>query len=595
MANSGSFSKGIGSYYTFRVDWSAAQQQAANKSVVTFRMYLVGHNIGSASTAIGARSGNAAAVNGASYTWDAAAVSETGSFTKLLGSREVTVYHENDGSKTFAASFTYAIKFTTGGNYVASVTASGQITPDTIPRASAISLSPASQTLGSDIGVTISRASADFTHSLSYAFQGMTGTIAEKTALTSLSWTLPDSFGEKFTDKASLDGEIICVTHAGDKTVGRVSAPFTARLSAANAPVITAVTVSPVDSPEEFSSLFVQKKSRAAVGIEATGETALSYEVTLDGKTYQEAAFTSSVLASSGELTLAVTVKDARGLKTTVSKSITVLPYGAPYLIPAAGETSVRLYRADAAGAPSATGNCVALRGGRTQYVLNGENRAGVSWSYRKASETEYSVPMILSPESAGQTVYFDQVLELSLSDAAYCFRLEVRDRAGGVQKVDFDLPRALPTLHLKPGGLGAAFGKYAENDSLLDSAWPLKAPGMALEEALAVASGGTGAKTPEAAVASLTGQISRYLAPGESFSFTAASPKSVYFIFCTDRHYPGAWIAGGGNVAGSSYAVTVAASSLMTVTAGGASDPTVTLENIHAQYNAHFIILRLA
>lgn len=595
MAHSGSFSSEIGSYYTFRVDWTSSPDAAANRSAVTFKLYLVGHNIASASTSIGKRSGNAMTVDGAGGTWDAAAVNETGNFTLLLGTKKVTVSHASDGSKSFRASFTYACKFTTDGAYRASVTAAANLTLDPIARASDFTLSPTSAEVGEEIGIRITRASEDFTHTLSYSLGTLSGTIAEKTALTEVSWTLPASLLAAFTDSAALSGVITCVTYSGNSEVGRKNASFTAKLPSSSAPVISAVTVVPAASPAGFEELYLRNISRASISVAASGETTLEYHVTVAGKTYDQAIFLSDVLTEPGETPWRVVVRDARGLQASLEGSFTVLPAGNPYLIPPEGEKEVVCRRADAAGNVTATGSYLLLRGGRTMFPLAGKNRAKVTWAYKLASEAAFSEAATLSPDNASRTVYFEAVLPLALTERAYVVRLTAEDHTGARQTVDIPVPQSLPTLNLRAGGLGAAFGKYASSDNLLESAWPIRAPGLTLEDALPLSSGGTGAMSADGALAAITGRESDHLAPGEEVMFHAPSPKSVFLIVCTDKNNPGAWLAGGGNNSGSSYVLTLAASSLMQVTSGGSASDEITLSGTSSQYNANYLLIRLA
>ena len=151
---------------------------------------------------------------------------------QLIKSGQVTVAHGGDGSKTmsFEVSTPDASWISpTYGPTAMEMTGTWKLT--TIPRASSISAINAD--IGSDTLITISRASSAFTHTVTYKFGDLTGTIATKTAATSIPWTVPDSFYGEIPNAKHGTVTLTCQTYSGSTMLGSKTATFRATASEA--------------------------------------------------------------------------------------------------------------------------------------------------------------------------------------------------------------------------------------------------------------------------------------------------------------------------------------------------------------------------
>ena len=151
---------------------------------------------------------------------------------QLIKSGQVTVAHDGDGSKTmsFEVSTPDASWISpTYGPTAMEMTGTWKLT--TIPRASSISAINAD--IGSDTLITISRASSAFTHTVTYKFGDLTGTIAAKTAVTSIPWTLPNSFYGEIPNAKYGTVTLTCQTYSGSTLLGSKTATFRATASEA--------------------------------------------------------------------------------------------------------------------------------------------------------------------------------------------------------------------------------------------------------------------------------------------------------------------------------------------------------------------------
>ena len=240
-----------------------------------------------------------------------------------IGRWSFTIPHNADGSK---AVFTQALVYFGNGVAPGNLWASGDAVLTTIPRATAPTLSTATQTIGQNITINLPRASSSFTHSLSYSFGSLSGTIATG-AGTSATFTLPESFIAQIPSAVTKTGKITCRTYNGSTLVGTKEVTFTARVPSDVVPSISGVTISEAEEEiaEKFG-IYVRNKSRlhivpAATG--AQGSTISSCRVDCDGGIYTGMDVTTDRLGSEGTVQINVTVTDSRGRTATTSRSIT--------------------------------------------------------------------------------------------------------------------------------------------------------------------------------------------------------------------------------------------------------------------------------
>lgn len=213
MALSGSFNTSAynGRYLTF--SWTATQNVTNNTSTISWTLKCAGTGSGYY------MSGNFKVVIAGETVYSSAdRIQLRIGDTVATGSKTLT--HNSDGTKTFTAS-------AQAGIYTVAVncTGSGSFTLNTIPRASTISCTNA--TINGWETVTISRASTAFTHTLTYKFGTLTGTIYTKTNMTSCQWIIPDSFYAEIPNAKSGTCTVTCQTYNGNTLIGTTTGTFT--------------------------------------------------------------------------------------------------------------------------------------------------------------------------------------------------------------------------------------------------------------------------------------------------------------------------------------------------------------------------------
>lgn len=201
--------------------WQDSQSITNNSSVVSWHLQLIASGGSILSSASKSWS---VTVNGNHYS-GTTTVGVSNGVTKTLASGSTTIGHNADGTKSFSFSFSQQFDISYSGvGWIGTKSGSGSGTLTTIPRTSSVSSTNAN--IGEAIEVTINRSSSSFTHTLTYAFNSLSGTIATKTSSTSVSWTLPTSFYAEMANTKSSWGRVICDTYNGNTKIGSSECRF---------------------------------------------------------------------------------------------------------------------------------------------------------------------------------------------------------------------------------------------------------------------------------------------------------------------------------------------------------------------------------
>lgn len=139
---------------------------------------------------------------------------------EVLWTRDFTISHTADGSKSFSISFAVCV----GQNNTWTLTGSGTYTLNTIPRASSMSMSPANPTTLSTVTATIERAVSTFKHTITTVYNGTTYNLTGSNKVdTSATFTIPIDLRKAMATKnvASVVLPITLTTYNGDNAIGQ--------------------------------------------------------------------------------------------------------------------------------------------------------------------------------------------------------------------------------------------------------------------------------------------------------------------------------------------------------------------------------------
>ena len=250
---------------------------------------------------------------------------------QTVASGSFTVEHTTDGSKSFNYSFSVddnADQYYTSGD----ASASGTMTLTTIPRASTVSATDGN--IESAISIIISKKVSSFTHTLTYAFGSLTGTIATKTSDTTVGFTLPTSFYGEIKNTKTGTGTIYCTTYnsSGTQIGSTQSTTFTATASESKCKPTVSLTA--VDSNATTTALtgdtskFIKYFSTASLTLTATAKnsaTISSRKITCgDGKSSTSSSATFSNVESAS---FTGSATDSRGYSASTTLNKTLINY----------------------------------------------------------------------------------------------------------------------------------------------------------------------------------------------------------------------------------------------------------------------------
>lgn len=306
----------------FWVQWSQNSQSIENNS--TTINWSCGFNPGR-QYYLNAIKMNAVTINGVEVYSGGTYSNITDYQDRTFASGTLKIAHTSDGSKSFTISGFSGWIYESGTTYASSQT----FTLPTIPRASSVSCSAAN--IGSNATISISRASSDFTHTLTYSFGSLSDTIATKTSSTSIGWTLPTTFYAQIPNSKNGTGTITCQTYNGSILIGTKTCSFVATANEA----ISKPTLSPTvaDSNTATTALtgdsakFIKYYSKASVatGAKARNSATLkSQKIVCGAKSLTTASGTISAVES-GSFTFSAT--DSRGYTTTQTVNKTLIEY----------------------------------------------------------------------------------------------------------------------------------------------------------------------------------------------------------------------------------------------------------------------------
>lgn len=456
------FSGSYGRNMTLEVwsDWNR-QNEASNSSTVNVQARLITNGYASM---WGVTADVTITINGGGAIEHPAINIGTNS-SQLLFAHDYVVGHDSDGRKTVGIQVSVALN---AAGYGSSMVAFDLPLPR-IERASTATI--ASSELGKPATITIDRKNSGFKHTLSYNWNGMTGTIATNVD-TSYSWTLPMEFANSIPNATSSWGRVFIDTYSGGTKIGTTEASFTASIPENVKPTLGGISLTDTNTAvSNITSAFVQVLSNIKTTFNnasgAYGSTISNYRAEIVGQNLSTTSNggTLGLMNFSGAATVRATVTDSRGRTSDpVDVAINVLPYFTPQLS----------FTAQRGGS---TGTTVTVtRNARIAPLTVGgvqKNTMKLTFKYKKHSDSDYTV----DTGSAGGT--WTTVAELVNSQAnlgATFNGLTSYDLIGKIEDAftSYEFSLTVGTdkfpLSVRPNGIG--LGKVPETADAVDSSW---------------------------------------------------------------------------------------------------------------------------
>lgn len=390
--------------------------------------------------------------------WDAALVYETdwltvsgkSSGTTALSVRLYSIYG-TDAAGTGTRDESYAYQLTVA------------------PGASVPTLSKSSMFLGETLRVQTNSANSQFFHEIWYTFGGQIGFAEDFDGI---------SGTEGIYNWADLTPRLTVAAYLPNDTSGICTVylrTYTDRTKTTRVGEDQSVSFT-LHIPQDMvptASLALRVVNDNSVidgwGVCVKGYSRLAYEVTADGAygshiqscQFSFAGKTANALSgmmdvsSAGSFAPSARVVDSRGRSTSATgQSITVYDYSEPTI------AQLSAQRCDASGNFKNEGTYIRVQGAFAPGAsIGGHNRVTTVCRYRQ-----------IGGSWSGNTAVADAGTVIGgsiLATKTYEAEITVTDAVGGSKTVSLIIPTAEVAFHLREGGKGAAFGKYAEKDGL--------------------------------------------------------------------------------------------------------------------------------
>ena len=422
-------------------------------------------NINSSATKYGSMWANGVLI------WSGGVSVGTSGGTKTLATvTNIKIPHDSNGGKHFDFSFSQELKVTLSGNYVGSVSASGGIDCDVIPRATKPYCSPASVYFGNSVTIKTPRASSDFGHVISYSYYDTNVQIADNQWNDEFKWTVPISLIDKMTNASQsyLTFKVDTYNRAG-KYIGTNYCRLDLLMPSGYEPTITGITYANDDAAiaNRFgASTIIQGISKVKFNVSTSTKncsTITYYYNEIDGQIAQgpNTWFVTQPIKTSGTVVLKSTVTDSRGQKATLSKNIVVTEWYSPTVKNVSAQRwNVSTNKADD------NGTAVKITYSFSIAPVANKNDKTVMIQY-KDGETWTTLATYTDSYSGDNKVYISSAGKFS-TDNAYSFRVLVKDyfATDGVAAYAAIVP-SFKLLDFSADGRGIGVGCKAETGKL--------------------------------------------------------------------------------------------------------------------------------
>lgn len=317
-------------------------------------------------------------------------------------------------------------------------------------------LTAPSGTLGTSLGLTVTKYNSAFTHTISYVCGTAKGDVCTNSSATSVAWGTSNgntvALASQNTAGQSVTVVFTIITYSGTSEVGRNTATCVMTIPSTVKP---SVSIAVADAAGLFAAYggYVQGKSKLTITATPTlayGSPIKTYAITADGKTYTTSPVTTDVLQNKGTLAITAKVIDNRTYPSDVaSTNITVLEYAPPGV-------TVTAYRCNSSGTADTEGAYMKFGFTATISSLNGKNSATYSINYYAGNGTPTTV-------TGSGLSYTSGVISCDVSKV-WTVDVTVTDKLGSTPKSAV-IPIAFTLMDFYNTGKGVALGKVATRD----------------------------------------------------------------------------------------------------------------------------------
>lgn len=243
--------------------------------------------------------------------------------------------------------------------------------------------------------ITINKQASSFTHTLTYQFGSLSGTIASYTSASSVNFNIPSSFYAQIPNSKTGTCTITCTTYSNGTNIGSTSTSFTVSCNESKCKPSVSATVTDANQATVAltgdSSKLVRYKSTARITPSATSKNSAS----ITSKSVENQVVSSYLdISNVSKNSFNVSAVDSRGFVTSITKTATMIEY-------------VQLTCSAVFKRENQTSSVVNLN--YSGNYFNGsfgttDNALTLSWKYREAGMSEWITGGTLTPTIEGNT-----------------------------------------------------------------------------------------------------------------------------------------------------------------------------------------------
>ena len=453
----------IGSQFAARVYYDLTQDVGLNRSVMNITGVSMRSTVDSWVTqscrVVGSITINGSTAVKMEYTNTASTgIMMSKSYNTVGGSvskYSVTVNHQEDGSGPISVYVNLSVYINSNSMGAGGIKQTEAFALPLIPRVS--TLTAAGVALGQEMTITITRAAAGFTDTVTWSCGSQSGTIAAMTALTQLKWVPPVSLASQAPEATQVAVVLTVTSFLNGSQVGSKSIMVQCAIPESVVPTLSVTVADRMGHTDKFGS-YVQNQSQARVVTQAAGVygSAIRSITAKCGALSASGADVSFALGQSGSVPITVTVTDSRGRSASFDTSITVLPYRLPQV------TIREAYRCDETGQQQPDGQWlkVVFDGSVTALAGNGATYRGICTVHNGGTTRT----VLLSDYTGQQTVTAGSFLLTAGVDTAYDCRVSVQDDFHTVTSVDMLVSVAFALMDFCRDTRAVGIGMRAKN-----------------------------------------------------------------------------------------------------------------------------------
>jgi len=239
------------------------------------------------------------------------------------------------------------------------------------------------------------------------------------------------------------------------------------------------MTLTPVSSlASPFNTLYIKGKSKVQValtgGVGKYGAAIASYSVSVDG-VGGTPPYTSEYLVNPGSIVIKGTVTDSRGYSRTYTKTITIIDYSPPQVLPASGESEVIAARCDSSGNISDNGTYLKIKAKRYYSKVSSggvqKNFCSIQYRYKENGGSYSSWTTILATTVTNDEIVTGALIGTIDITKSYSVQIRAIDDIGESALSATTISTEKVYRH-KAGSINAyALGKYAEEENSFEVA----------------------------------------------------------------------------------------------------------------------------